>query len=259
MTFLAAGFLSGIPDKIHAQKRSEAKVWLTDGTLIKGKVFESFDGTTVKIRIDTCRPISISIYKISKLIYQDEEGTHLKTLKGNYYLIPNTEAKNHTFYHEFMAGQLFGEENTSVTVHSVNGYQFARLLAPGLGIGFDRYGSYRTAPIYLHLKGYVLNRTTSPFLFTDLGYGFAWYKNTDEEAYGVTDVRGGFYWQAGLGCRINYARSAMLVTVGYKNQTASLSYVFDQQQWVGIAEDPAVDVSEKRILRRVAVTIGILF
>ncbi len=258
-SFLIAGTLSGITNILPAQALSKAKIWLRDGTFLKGNILESYDGTRLKLRIDTCQPFYIDHYRILKLIYRNEDGIHTVKMDGKYSVIPKMGAKDHSFYHEFKSGQLFGDENVSVTFHAINGYQLTRFFAPGIGTGFDRYGSYRAVPVYGHVKGYILNNRSSPFYFGEAGYGFAWYKNANDNAYEVTNVRGGAYWQLGFGYRINYSHAAMVFTLGYQNQTAGLNYVFDQRRWVEIADDPSVEVSEKRILRRVAFTIGISF
>lgn len=243
-----------------AQDQTKSKIKFKDGTIIKGNVFDSFEGTSVKIRLDTGQPIFINFEKIRKITYRDGSGNNRSlTMKNGNLVSQKIGLKDHSLYHELKGGILFGEDNTSVTIHNINGYQFKRFIAPGLGFGFDRFGSYRTVPVYAHLKGYIMDRKVAPYYFADAGYGFAWYNTTNEEAYKVTDVHGGFYWQVGLGYRISYPHSAMLLTLGYKNQNAGLKYVFNQQPWLDFRSNSDVEVSEKRILRRVAFTIGFLF
>ncbi len=260
--FICAMFLLiAMPyNNIMAQIPGMAKVRLKNGTVIKGNVFDSYDGSYVKIRLDPTQPVTYVRYEdIRKIIFRDKSGFHTLKVKDEKPEIQKIGLKDHSFYHELKGGILFGEDNTSITLHNINGYQFKRYLAPGLGIGFDRYGSYRTVPLYAHIKGYLLDRKVAPYYFADIGYGFAWYNSTNDEAYDVTNVHGGLYWQAGIGYRFSYPHAAMLFTLGYKNQTAGLNYVFDQRRWVEIADDASVEVSEKRILRRVAFTIGFLF
>lgn len=243
-----------------AQYQNYSKITLKNGTKIKGYVIDSFKTKFIKIRIDTNQPLHIYYSNIHKITFKDEKGRHTLIENNIKLAAENISLHDHSFYHEFRGGILLGEDNASITLHNINGFQFNRFLAPGLGVGFDSYENFRTVPVYAHIKGYIFDRKVSPFYFTDVGYGFAWYKNADNILYKVTDVHGGYYWQVGLGYRISFYNWAMLVTLGYKNQQSGLKYAYSNYQpWMDAASDSNVEVSEKRTLRRVSFSVGFLF
>jgi len=241
------------------QNKYPTKIVLKDGTKIKGNVFDSFEGKYIKIYIDTIQPVLINSDRIHKITFKDSQGQHTLKMNDEKLISKKIGLKNNTFYHELRGGILLGEDNTSITLHNINGYQFNRFLAPGIGIGFDSYEKYRTVPVYAHLKGYIFDRRTAPFYFAEAGYGFAWYNDEEEYAFDVTDVHGGYYWQIGLGYRISFNHLAMLITLGYKNQKSGLKYIYDVQPWMSVTYENDVEVSEQRILRRAAFSIGFLF
>jgi len=122
-----------------------------------------------------------------------------------------------------------------------------------LGIGLNRYGNYTSLPLYATVKGYLFDRNISPFYFGDIGYGFAWRNNKELDGYDVDNVKGGLYWQLGAGYQLNYYKSSLVFTLGYSLQSSTADYTY--QYW---AVD-GVEVSEKRIIRRISFTVGFLF
>ncbi len=243
-----------------AQRQKHGKITLKNGTKIKGYVIDSFKTEYIKIRVDTNQSMRIYYSRIHKITFKDKEGRR-PLIENNEKLEQETVSlHDHKFYHELRGGVLLGEDNTSITLHNINGYQFSRFLAPGIGIGFDKYENYRTIPVYAHVKGYIFDRKITPYYFGDIGYGFAWYNGEHVTGYNISDVHGGLYWQVGLGYRISFYNSALLLTFAYKNQGAGLSYIYDTLQ-TGMypASDQSIEISEQRTLRRVSICIGFSF
>lgn len=252
-TFIATILILGIGMNINsrAQINKEVKIFLKNGVKIQGALLKYVDERTIKVSMDNqSEPYVIRYDLISKI-----------KIKGNGYLSEDLEEKLvvppklelNTFYHELRGGLLFGDENVSGTVNTINGYQFNQYLGTALGIGMNKYGNYITLPIYASIKGYLKDQKVVPFYFGDVGYGFAWNSSSNQDAYVVENVKGGLYWQLGAGYQINFYNSALVFSLGYINQHSSADYTY--RGWA----DGGVEVSEKRLLRRVNLSVGFLF
>lgn len=234
-----------------AQINQKAKIVLKNGITINGAIVESFDDRFLKINIDSSNTILIRYDHMKRIIFKGKaktEGTSEEIIA----LQPTLNIES--FYHEFRGGLLVGEENTSFTVQTINGYQFSKYLGTGLGLGVNKYGNYITLPIYATVKGYLYDKKVSPFYYGDIGYGFAWQSNKNENVFELDNVQGGLYWQLGLGYQINFYKSAMTFTLGYSNQDSKAEYTYFSGWDIN-----SVKVSERRILRRFAISIGFLF
>jgi hypothetical protein len=148
---------------------------------------------------------------------------------------------------------LFGDENISGGLQTINGYQFSQYLGTGIGVGMNKFGNYISLPIYASIKGYILDRKVSPFYFGDVGYGLAWASDKTHEGYSINNVKGGVYWQLGAGYQFNFYNNSFVITLGYVNQNSTAEYEYDYWAIDG------VEISEKRLLRRVNLSIGFLF
>ena len=236
---------------VHAQINKQAKIVLNNGTKIKGAIVESFDSNRLKINIDASDTILIRYDHIKKIHFK-RYGKVNNDFEYN--LDKQPSLKTESFFHEIRAGLLIGDENTSGSLQTINGYQFNKYLGTGLGIGVNKYGNYLTLPIYATVKGYLFDKKVSPFYFGDIGYGFAWKTNKNEDLFELTDVKGGYYWQLGLGYQVNFYNSSLVFTLGYINQDSKADYTY-YRPW----DIDNVEVSERRILRRFSITVGFLF
>lgn len=241
--------LSGL--STSAQIDKQAKIVLKNGTTIKGGIVESFDDSKLKVNIDDSNIILIRYDHIKKIHFKGN-GRVDEDFEEKLSKIPSL--KTETFYHELRGGLLFGEETTGVSLQTINGYQFNKYLGTGLGFGINKFGNYITLPIYASVKGYLFDKKVSPFYFGDIGYGFAWQTNRNETIFELDNVKGGYYWQLGIGYQINFYNSSMVFTLGYINQDSKADYIY-YRPW----DIDDVEISERRILRRFAFSVGFLF
>lgn len=237
--------------QVHAQINQRAKIVLKNGIIVNGGIVESFDDKFLKVSIDSSNIILIRYDHMKRIIFKGKVNTEGASEE---ILMLQPSLNIESFYHEFRGGLLIGEENTSFTVQTINGYQFSKYLGTGLGLGVNKYGNYITLPIYATVKGYLYDKKVSPFYYGDIGYGFAWQTNKNETTFGLDNVQGGLYWQLGLGYQINFHQSAMVFSLGYLNQTSTANYTYFRG-W----DISDVEISERRILRRFAISIGFLF
>ena len=237
--------------KVNAQIDKQAKISLKNGIKIKGGIVESFDDSKLKVKIDDSNIILIRYDHIRKISFKGY-GNVSNDFDEKFSNPPSLKIES--YYHEFRGGLLIGEENTSVSLHTINGYQFNKYLGTGLGLGINKYGNYITMPVYATVKGYLFDSKVSPFYFGDVGYGFAWKTNKNEDMFELDNVQGGLYWQLGLGYQVNFYNSSMVFTLGYINQDSKADYIY-YRPW----DIDDVTVSERRILRRFVLSVGFLF
>jgi hypothetical protein len=235
-----------------AQENRETKIYLKNGVRIKGAILESTTNAAINVRIENqVDPVAIKYDHIKKIKFRGY-GFLNEDIDKRIDSAPGLQINS--FYHELRGGLLFGDENVDVSIHSLNGYQFNKYLGTGLGVGVNKFGNYVTLPIYATIKGYLMDRAVSPFYFGDIGYGFAWDTNKNKDFYIVEDVQGGLYWQLGVGYQFNFYKSALVLSLGYVNQQSSADYT--TFGWWGVGD---IEVSEKRLLRRMSFSVGILF
>lgn len=235
----------------YAQADKQVKISLINGVKIKGAIVESFDEDKLKVKIDNGNSLLISYDRISNIKFKGYGTINNKFKKR----LENPPAlKTKSFYNEVRGGLMFGEEALNVTVQSINGYQFSKYLGTAIGIGVNKYGNYVTMPFYTQIKGYLSDKKVSPFYFGDIGYGFAWKTSKNEDQFELDNLQGGLYWQLGLGYQINFYNSSMTFSLGYVSQDSKAEYVY-YRPW----DIDDVEISERRLLRRVVFSVGFLF
>lgn len=249
--WLSLLLLLGIVTTANGQDEKQAKILLKNGLKIKGAIVRSFDDKSLEIDIYGSEPVLIRFDHIKRISFRDY-GSITNDFENNLNVQPGLQTKS--FFHEIRGGLLFGEENVSGTIHTINGYQFNRYLGTGLGLGVNKYGNYITMPIYASVKGFLFDKVISPFYFGDIGYGFAWKTNKNDNVFELDNVQGGYYWQLGLGYQFNFYNSSLVLALGYSNQDSKADYIY-YRPW----DIDDVEVSERRILRRFALTVGFLF
>ncbi len=233
------------------QATKPVKIFLKNGAKIEGAIIGSFDDSRIYFTINGNDSIAMKYDYIRKIKFKGKVASSHDFDETNA-LIPSI--KTDAFYHEFRTGLHFGEDQVSFAVHTLNGYQFNQYLGTGLGIGLNTFGDYLTMPVYATVKGYILDRKVSPFYFGDVGYGFAWHSNNNSDYYQVSNLKGGYYWQLGMGYQVNFSNSAFIMAIGYTNQDSQADYEYNPGWWGGTG----YEVSEKRLLRRVSLTLGFL-
>ena len=236
----------------NGQANKPVKIFLKNGAKIEGAIVGSFDDSRIYFTLNGNDSIVMK-YDYIRKIYFRGKGPAYEEFDNKLASIPSIKSK--TFYHEFRTGLLFGDEDVAYGIHTINGYQFNQYIGTGLGIGLNKYGSYLSLPVYAAIKGYILDRKVSPFYFGDIGYGFTWLNGNTTDYYSISNVKGGYYWQVGLGYQVNFFNSAFVMAVGYTNQNSSAHYEYNPGYWGG----SNWEVEEKRLLRRVLLTVGFLF
>jgi hypothetical protein len=124
-------------------------------------------------------------------------------------------------------GFLSGEASTELQLQTVNGIQY-KTYSMGIGVGLDYYKE-RSVPLFLNVQKNLLQKPSTPFVYADGGYHFAWPKEKAEE-WIRKDVEGGLYYDLGIGYRFpTFRTGAIHVSLGYN--VKQMSEKINQNLW----------------------------
>jgi len=145
--------------------------------------------------------------------------------------------KTSCYYVRFSTGFLSGKNESgnqsSISFHLSNGYQFKNGIALGIGSGMEELGVV-LIPLYADVRYTLLNSGVSPYAWLKAGHGFAVSEqDVSYMDYGSTDNKpeGGFLFNTGVGISMfTWRRTAINVGIGYRYQKVTLN---DDFYWWG--------------------------
>ena len=153
-------------------------------------------------------------------------------------------------------GLLEGEAPSAFQAQAINGIQY-KTWGAGIGVGIDNY-MFRTIPLFIELRKNILNKATTPYVFTSVGLQFPWVRNNQKLWYGKSDFNTGIYYNLGLGYRINmFKNNALLFSTAFSlKQITNTIYVSGPGPCYlgGCPED--IPQPTKYTLRRLSLQIG---
>jgi len=134
------------------------------------------------------------------------------------------------YYVRFSSGILSGKNESgnqsSISFHLSNGYQFKNGIALGIGSGMEELGVV-LVPLYADVRYTPLNTGLSPYLWLKTGHGFA---VSDQETIYAEDSsstiahEGGFLFNTGVGISMfTWKRTAVNIGIGYRYQKVTLN------------------------------------
>ncbi|MEQ8552347.1 MAG: hypothetical protein RIC06_02040 [Cyclobacteriaceae bacterium] len=239
---LSAAFFFSL--SLFAQEKQHVRVELIDNSLYVGPVFQSIDSLGVYLNIEGTEVLiphdrieNIQFHKMKRPVVKSKDRSFSGVEPG--------------YYHTIGLGSSFGNSNPGLSLNLVNGYMFNPYLGAGIGIGFEALEDISTFPVYVELKGYIMQRWLAPFYFFRPGYGFL---NTAYTSFENTKEVGGIYWQAGVGYQFNFSESAVAISICSMGQDAKVTYTYPEWWWT----DDTV-ITEKRMKRRMALRIEFTF
>ena len=247
-----------VPFAAAQQYPYKAKVVLMNGDVINGFLKEPWFEGNVKLKLSDKTLLEIDSSDIRTLRQSKINGSksqltfHQKGQRGEF-------GKQLGFYHHTFAGLSFGENDKNGSLGLINGYRFSDLFALGLGVSYDRFRQAAALPIYVQPRVYIRNEKVSLYYFTDLGYSPAWQNRGVSNQYQVINTKGGLMGQVGMGYQVNFSKSALNFTLGYKLQQLDIHAEYYSPEFT-TSENPTfkkvMDVKEKRLVRRVVLTAG---
>ena len=144
-------------------------------------------------------------------------------------------------------------DDFGISLHTVNGYQVWPYLYAGVGVGIDRFVSYKQtfSPFYVRVASEFLKKKVTPYVFCDAGYAVMWkQKSTDYMSY---KNKGGVYVECGGGVRIyTRSRASVILSVAYKRNQS-------ETQWWYTQYDPGTVYNIQRTYQRLTVNVGVTF
>lgn len=190
-------------------------VTLNDGSRMSGTIVSDSAGY-LDLRI-----ISPQVIRIGKSQVSSVEALKYPVKKS---------LKTSGYYVRFSSGFLYGKNESgnqsSLSFHLSNGYQFKNGIAIGIGSGMEELGVV-IVPLYGDLRYTPLNSALSPYAWLKTGYGFATSdQSTTYVDYSLQDseYEGGFLFSTGAGISMfTWKRTAINLGIGYRYQRVSFS------------------------------------
>ncbi|MDX9903465.1 MAG: hypothetical protein RB288_05245 [Bacteroidales bacterium] len=134
----------------------------------------------------------------------------------------------------FLAGKNESGNQSSLSFHLSNGYQFRNGFAVGIGSGMEELG-VPLVPLYADLRFTPLNSGLSPYVWLKAGHGFAITDRAvsyENDASEDNNHDGGFLFNTGVGVSVfSFRRTAVNVGIGYRYQKVTLNE--DIYWWYG--------------------------
>jgi hypothetical protein len=206
------------------QQRKHTVV-LSDGSRISGTIVGDSAGY-LDIKVTTPQVIRIGKSQVSSV----------EALKYPVKKSLNTDGYFIRFSTSILSGKNESGNQSSLSFHLSNGYQFKNGFGIGIGSGMEELGVV-LVPLYADLNYTPLNSRISPYAWLKTGYGFA----TSDQAvnyeyyYGAeSNSEGGFLFNTGAGISLyTWPRTAINIGIGYRYQKVTISS--DQYWWNGTA------------------------
>ncbi|WKN31115.1 hypothetical protein PZB74_19375 [Porifericola rhodea] len=236
-----------------AQAQQEVQVVLKSGKVLKGRLTNSVYEDFITLEQSALERQNIAIEKVQSIHFGAIPDTLRNDKQKDFF------KREPAYFHLSEFYMLLGRDSdgsgyTNLSVHTVNGYAFSPHLMLGGGIGLDKYGDFLVAPLYLSVRGLIVERSISPFYYANLGWGHMWITQEIPEWIDYHDTDGGYHFQAGLGYQFNMKASAITLGLGYRLQKTHLHY--STQTWGWGTE---TEIEEDRLLRRFAISLGLTF
>lgn len=248
-------FLTAFMEGAMAQELWKARVKPYKAPVFKGYISLPLSGESIHLlQSDSTRILlKRSDIKKMKLLKPQSDGVRAR-LSGYKEL-----ATEPGFYHQFSVGVLAGEEEVNASLGIINGYRFNKLLSLDLGVNYDRFRNVSALPIYLQPRLYMKNGSVSIYYFAGMGHSPAWRNSENNNAYEKIDVKGGLTGHAGIGYQVNFSKSALNFALGYKLQKIRTHYEYytpEYDGWYNTGFVKIMDMEERRLVRRVFLTVG---
>lgn len=221
---------------LKAQSNKSDAVYLTNGSILRGKIIENVVGKYVKIEIVGSSILMIPEKDVDHIIMREAIPVKIRESKpAGVEVLPDIT--------------LYGGSSSTGGFTTITSYRFRFRLSAGAGIGIEWF---KTAglPVFADLKYNFLKGGLTPFIFTQAGYMMPLAKNQDGEN---TSYHGGPLFAAGLGLRKNFTNhNAFLFSLGYRFQQTRTAY--DYYWYSSTYQTERIDK-----YNRIALSIGFIF
>ena len=125
-----------------------------------------------------------------------------------------------------IGAQLYNDNflyNPGIATQVSYGIKVSKAVGIGLGVGYTGLTKERFIPIYAEAFGQKKNKKNAPFVKFQAGYSLGW--NSSTSANSNYEMKGGPYFNAGLGRKIEFNDNyALLFSWSYSHQFARMEY-----------------------------------
>ncbi len=258
--YIAFGvILSGTFNCCYAQKmnqETEDVIYLKDGSILRGTLLEEGRDDQLKIELMGGSVFVIHPSEIDSVTLEPAKFIR-KSFKENKKLLPIT-FREKGIYHIFDLGFGFGEgrygEGFNANLSYILEYHVNQYLNTGIGIGIDSYYDGSLFPLFLDVRGDVVQKKISPYYQASVGWAFL--------GAGIWPTQvfdGGLHYQLGLGIKINTRRKhEWYIGMEFKSQNTyqeMTEWIWDPQ----FVNGREVLISGNRTYHRLGLNIGIGF
>jgi hypothetical protein len=228
-----------------AQSTRQDALYLTNGSIIRGKVLESTEGKFTKIETVGQNVLVFPGDEILKIVFNEELPVNNASAPAS----PVEVLSNFEFHG--------GNSSNSGGFNVIPTFHFASGMSTGLGFGFEIF-DISLVPVFADIRYYLLKKSrTTPYIYTQAGYAIAMSggeKNTND--YMRTSYKGGLLAGGGIGIRCNLGTgNALVFGLGYRFQKTTKETV--NLNYYGVGQDLTNEKIEK--LNRISVSAGFLF
>jgi len=169
-----------------------------------------------------------------------------------------TKTTNYKFHSINNLSFLNGENEVSVGLQSVNGFQKGSWFG-GVGVGLDYY-IHRSVPLFADLRYEFGKKKNKFFAYADAGVNFAWVEDYvysgpiifEGPIVDPGEFHNGFYSDAGLGYIVNFKKAGGLVlSLGHSRKTLREDVTYTDWR----TQQSTTDIYRYRF-NRIAVKVG---
>ncbi len=235
-------------DAQESESQNDAVImYLNKGVVLRGDLMHYQPGDKAVLLSKYGDTVEVPEQYLRRIVYKNERSDIVRAKtpyafreRGFYHnpwiaLNANTVSRNSGGITGFELGMVFG-------------YQHKRLLGYGIGVSADFYhpaNNEMVFPLFAELRGYILQRSVTPYYTLRAGYGFV-FKNED---VGIEGGEGGYMINPAIGWRLSGKKGMNLtLDLGLKFQRAT----FDTWIW---SERALTELTYKRL----HVRLGFLF
>ena len=248
-----------LPLTTFSQARTEDVVYLKNGSIIRGTIVEQILGESLKIEL---LGGSIFVFQQSEIdSIKKETALNQKSARAKHDYFRKDKGYRNMSEMSLICG--FGTNDNyyygynpndyGFSLQTVNGYQWSRWIYTGVGIGIDRFITYKQtfAPFYFRASSEFLKKRITPYAFADIGYVHM-LQSRGYDDFTNNKNRGGLYFASGGGVRF-YTRShtSVSLSVSYRRYHSSSEWTYD---WEG---SPIYNID--RQYQRVVFGVGVGF
>jgi len=221
--------LAGIPLQADAQTSGrDYAVLLSDSSVIRGKLMQYKVGESVSVRLRSGRILSFAADQVMKVMpYREFWASVSAPAKERAYKFRESGWFGDLSLATYHGGSI-EDPDLGGGLQGVFGLRINRWLETGMGLGYERYSvqeAYRVVPLFIQVRGYVLQKGISPFYQMSVGYGWSLKREID----GLIEGGGGYLLHPSVGVRFGGGAGLnAYLDLGYRFQQADYTR---QEPW----------------------------